>query len=272
MIIDLHNHVWPDKVAARALGGAIPDMPLRGDGTVAGLYSAQEEAGIDYSVCLAIANEPEHVERTNTYIGGLDRSRLVPFGTIHPRRSVSDNLASLRAAHVAGVKLHPTFQKYRLDDPALLEVLEALAGEFPVIAHVGAGGGGDGSGATPMMVRDIVRNLPKLTMIACHYGGYHNLDEAMRTLLGEPVYFDTSWPPSLATLDPMLLRTIITKHGSDRIVFASDWPTASPVAEIRALHALDLPEADLGLILGGNAERILALTPGTVETNRTETP
>ncbi len=71
-------------------------MPLQGDGTVGGLYAAQDDAGIDYSVCLAIANEPEHVERANDYIGSIDRSRLVPFGTIHPRRSVDDNLASLR--------------------------------------------------------------------------------------------------------------------------------------------------------------------------------
>lgn len=270
MIVDLHNHVWPDKVAARALGGSVPDMPLQGDGTVGGLYAAQDDAGIDYSVCLAIANEPEHVERANDYIGSIDRSRLVPFGTIHPRRSVADNLASLRKNDVRGVKLHPTFQKYRLDDPDLLAVLEALAGEFPVIAHVGAGGGGDGSGATPAMVRDIVRSLPNLTMIACHFGGYHHLDNAMQTLIGEPVYFDTSWPPSLATLDADVLRSIITRHGSERIVFASDWPTASPVAEISALRALGLPVADLDLILGGNAQRILDLPSRLAATDRTE--
>jgi predicted TIM-barrel fold metal-dependent hydrolase len=111
------------------------------------------------------------------------------------------------------------------------------------------------------MVRDIVRVLPRLTFIACHYGGYHNLDDAMGILIGEPVYFDTSWPPSVGLLDPTVLRRIIDEHGSDRIVFASDWPTASPVAEIAAVRSLGLPEEDLNRILGGNAQQILHLTP-----------
>ena len=269
MIVDMHNHVWPDKIAARALEGAIPDMPLQGDGTIAGLYAAQDAGDIDYSVCLAVAHDPEHLERANTFIGQIDRTRLIPFGTIHPRRSVEDNLASLRASHVSGVKLHPTFQKYRLDDTGLFDVLEALAGSYPVIAHVGAGGGGDGSQATPEMVRDIARALPTLTLIACHFGGYQHIDNAMRNLIGEPVYFDTYWPPSVGTLDPSLLRRIIDEHGSDRILFASDWPTASPAKEISALRSLGIPEDDLHLILGGNAQRILNLSPRLIDMDRT---
>jgi uncharacterized protein len=261
VIVDLHNHIWPDHVASAALGGAIPDMSLFGDGTAAGLFAAQDDAGIDWSVCLAIANRPEHLERTNAWIGGIDRSRLVPFGTIHPRRSVADNLTSLRSAGVRGVKLHPVFQDYRLDDPDLLTVLEALAGEFPVVVHVGSGGGGDGTTATPAMVRDIVRNLPALTVVACHFGGYHHLPDAVSTLVGEPVYLDTSWPPSLATLDADVLQRLVRDHGSDRVVFASDWPTASPAAEVAAVRALGLPPADLDLVLGGNAARILDLQP-----------
>ena len=265
----MHNHVWPDKIAARALEGSIPEMPLQGDGTVAGLYAAQDAGGIDYSVCLAVAPEPEHLERANTFVGQLDRTRLIPFGTVHPRRSVAENLASLSASHVSGVKLHPTFQKYRLDDSGLFDILEALAGSYPVIVHVGGGGGGDGSESTPEMVRDIVRALPTQTLIACHFGGYHPLDNAMRTLIGEPVYFDTSWPPSVGTLDPSVLRRIVDEHGSDRILFASDWPTASPAKEISSLRSLGLPEDDLQLILGGNAQRILTLAPRLIDQDRT---
>jgi predicted TIM-barrel fold metal-dependent hydrolase len=261
VIIDMHNHVWPDEIAARALGTGIPEMPLRGDGTVAGLAEAQDAAGIDRSVCLAIANTPDRVERANAYIGSLDRRRFIPFGTIHPRLAVEENLRHLRAAGVAGVKLHPTFQGYRLDDPDLITVLGALAGEFPVIAHVGAGAGADGSGATPAMVRDIVRRVPELTLIACHFGGYHHLAEAMDTLIGEPLYFDTSWPPSLATVDADAVREIIRRHGADRVVYASDWPTASPQDEIETLRGLGLTSTELDLILGGNAARLLRLDP-----------
>ena len=46
MIIDGHNHVWPAEIAAKALGGNIPDMQYFGDGTISGLATAQDEAGI----------------------------------------------------------------------------------------------------------------------------------------------------------------------------------------------------------------------------------
>lgn len=258
MIIDVHNHVWPDSIAHQALGASIPEMPLRGDGTVAGLRAAQIEAGVDLSVCLSIATRPDLVERANAFAGSLDPAHFVGFGTIHPDLSPDENLAILRATGVRGVKLHPTFQRYPLDDPALLAVLEALAGEFVVITHVGAGGGGDGSQATPAMVRAMVRAIPALTVIACHFGGYHMLDDSDE-LIGENVVFDTSWPPSLATLDPKRVRDIVLRHGADKVVFASDWPTASPKDEIAAIRALGLDEADEALVLGGNAARILGL-------------
>jgi hypothetical protein len=115
-IVDVHTHVWPDAVAPRALGASIPEMPLRGDGTTAGLVAAQHEAGIDLPVCLSVANTPHQVEGVNNFAGRLDRSRFIPFGTIHPGLSPEENLGFLRAAGVVGVKVHPIFQHYRLDD------------------------------------------------------------------------------------------------------------------------------------------------------------
>ena len=259
MIIDLHNHVWPDPVAPRALGAGIPDMPLFGDGTVSGLAAAQQEAGVDRSVCLAVANSAAAVAKANAFIGSLDRSRFIPFGTVHPDLPPDDNLAALRSAGVSGVKIHPVFQGFALDDPRLLPLLEALAGEFPVIVHVGAGGGSDGSTAKPAMVRGWVQAVPELALIACHFGGYHQWEEAAEQLQGLPIYLDTSWPPSVSTLDPATVRAAIRRHGADRVLFASDWPTASPRAEIAAIRALGLPEQETELVLGGNAARILRL-------------
>ncbi len=256
-IIDAHNHVWPDKVAEKALGGNIPDMEVYGDGKVSGLLTVKQEAGIDLSVCLAVANTPAQVESANRFIGGLDRDHFIPFGTIHPELSPEENLAHLRANKVEGVKLHPVFQKFRLDDPKLFDVLGALAGEFPTIIHVGAGGGGDGSTCTPAMLRDIVLAFPELDVIACHFGGYHMLDDAEQSVIGLPVVLDTAWPPSLAALDPATVRDLIRRHGVERVVFSSDWPTASPAAEVEAIRALGLDDDETAAVLGGNMARLL---------------
>ena len=259
MIVDFHNHVWPDAIAYRALGGNIPGMELFGDGTVAGLAAAQDEAGVDRSVCLTVANTPSQLASANRFAGSLDRSRFIPFGSIHPQVSPEENLAHLRENKVAGVKLHPVFQGFALDDPALFDTLAALEGEFCVITHVGDGGGGDGSTCTPQMVATIATTFPRLALVACHFGGYHFLDEANVALADIAIMIDTSWPPSVATLDPRTVRETIRRHGVERVVFASDWPTAKPSAEIAAIRSLGLDDDETALILGGNAQALLGL-------------
>ncbi len=261
MVIDFHNHVWPDAVAPKALGGNIPGMALYGDGTVAGLAQAQDAAGIDRSVCLAVANTPGQLTAANKFVGSLDRARFIPFGSIHPRVSPDENLRHLRENNMMGVKLHSVFQGYRLDDPDLFATLAALEGEFCVIAHVGDGGGGDGSTCTPAMVASIARTFPRLALVACHFGGYHRLVEADAALAGVAIMVDTSWPPSLAVLDRTIVRETIRRHGVERVLFASDWPTASPAAEVTAVRALGLRDDEVDLVLGGNAMRVLGIEP-----------
>lgn len=261
MIIDFHTHVWPDAVARRALGGNIPDMSLFGDGTVAGLAQAQDEAAVDRSVCLAVANTAQQLEAANGFVGMLDRSRFIPFGSVHPDAPADVNLGHLRANGVAGVKLHAIFQGYRLDDPRLYDTLAALEGEFCVIAHVGEGGGSDGAPCTPRMVADIARAFPRLALVACHFGGFHRFAEAEQELAGLPVLVDTAWPPSLADLDPATVRERVRRHGVERVLFASDWPTASPAAEIEAVRRLGLDDDEVSMVLGGNACALLGITP-----------
>jgi len=94
------------------------------------------------------------------------------------------------------------------------------------------------------MICDIVRHFPDLRLIACHFGGYHRLEEAEAERLGENVYLETPWPPTMAELTPERVRSIIDRHGVDRIVFGSDWPMADPAAEITAIRVLRVPRRD----------------------------
>lgn len=263
MIVDAHCHVWPDHIAAKVLANRPSGMDARHDGTLAGLTRTLDAAGIDKAMTLAIAGVPKNVRRTNEFIGAVPRDRFIPFGTVHPGLSVEDNLASLRDNGIGGVKLHPLFQELSLADPAVHELLRALAGAgVVVITHAGAGGdpAANERGA-PAHLRAIVDAIPELTLIACHYGGYHRIDEAEELIVGAPrVTLETSWPPRLADFDPDRLRGIIARHGADRVVYGSDWPMTDPAAEIAAIRALGLPPADEAAILGGNLARILRLT------------
>lgn len=260
MIIDVHCHAWPDQLAARALGPRVPQLPRVGDGKISTLPGVLAESGVDRGVLLGIADSAKYVAGTNRFVAAVRGGPLVGFGTIHPDLSVEENLASLRDNDIRGVKLHSLFQGFAYDDPRVWDILEGFGSDIAVIAHVGAGGDRvSNERASPGMVRDIVRQFPDLRMIACHFGGYHQLDEAEEDLLGENVYLETSWPPSLATLAPERVRDIISRHGADRVVFGSDWPMADPAAEIAAVRALRLSDDDTEAILGGNAARLLGI-------------
>jgi len=261
MIIDSHTHVWPDALADRALAGVLPDIKRHGDGTTDGLTSAMDRAGIDRSVCLAVASSAKHVEAANRFAASLDKARFIGFGAVHPELTPEAIVASLTNNNLKGVKIHPLFQGIDLADPRLSPILDALQGEFVVTVHVGAGGESDAANAmcTPDKVLQLIRRFPRLELIACHFGGYRLLDQAQDLLIGQPIHLDTAWPPTLGVLDAALVRSIVNRHGPDRIVFGSDWPMADPETEVSVIERLGLASNDVDAILGGNLRRLLGL-------------
>jgi uncharacterized protein len=263
-IVDVHAHVWPDAAAERALASSIDDLRHYGDGKVTGLLASMDAAGVDKTVCLGVAITPDQVRRANRFLGALDRERFIGFGSVHAGLSPEENVAALQENGLVGAKVHPLFQGYGLDDPRLHETFSLMEGRFAVIIHVGAGKDPETNrGCTPQLLAALVERFPALDIIACHFGGYRMLDDAESTVIGLPVYVDTSWPPSLSELDSERLRGIIERHGAERVLFGSDWPMASQRDEVAAVRALGLSEADESAVLGGNVERLLARLTGT---------
>jgi uncharacterized protein len=256
VIIDAHFHVWPNAIARRALARPAGDIERRGDGTQADAIATLRSAGIDRAVAFGVANRPKHIEAANAFVSSLPREHFIPFGTIHPGAPLEENLASLRRHGLRGVKVHPLFQGFGLDDPGLWELLEAMQGEFVVTTHVGEGGDG-ADRCTPAMLCDLVERFPRLELIGCHFGGYRLLDELEARIIGLPVYLDTSWPPGLASVDPDRLRGLIERHGAERIIFGSDWPMGEPARDLEAVRALCLDPTQTDGILGDNLARLL---------------
>jgi predicted TIM-barrel fold metal-dependent hydrolase len=217
-------------------------------------------AGIDRAVSLGVANTSGRVDAANRFASSLDADRFVGFGSIHPELTVEENIDGLRRWGLRGAKVHPLYQGYRLDDPRLWETLDAMQGEFTIIAHVGEGDTAESNArCTPRMMRSLAQRFPRLGIIACHFGGFRLLDQAEELIVGLPIYLDTSWPPGLRSLDRGRIRRLIEKHGPDRVVFGSDWPMADPAEDIAAIESLGLKQDDTAAILGGNAQRLLGL-------------
>jgi predicted TIM-barrel fold metal-dependent hydrolase len=219
-------------------------------------------SGVDVSVCLGVADGAARVAATNRFAASLPDGTLVGFGSVHPDLEPEEVVASLRANGLKGVKVHPLFQHYSLLDRRLAAILDALGDEFVVIVHFGPAGGTpveEHAYCSPDKVGVLVREFPKLKLIACHFGGYRMLDEAEEIVIGLNVHLDTAWPPSLATQEPARIKRMIERHGPDRIIFGSDWPVASQATEIEAIQALGLCAADTDAVLGGNMARLLGL-------------
>jgi hypothetical protein len=266
MIIDAHCHVWPDEIARKILSSRPVGLDPVHDGTIDGLRRTMDLAGIDLALTLAVANTGKTVWRTNEFIGRVDRSRFIPFGTVHPDLSVEENLRALHENGVVGVKLHTLFQSVAFSDVKTREILSALAeGGIPVLSHVGSGGEEDqNERGTPESLHLMMNEIPDLKLIAAHYGGYKVLDEAEKWSVGINVHLETSWPPSLGILSPERVVSIIRRHGADRVVYGSDWPMTDPATEIAAIQALGLTDEETQGILGDNLARLLDLSPPVV--------
>ncbi|MGO4384420.1 amidohydrolase family protein [Specibacter sp. RAF43] len=261
MIIDAHCHVWPDHLAERLVTARPAGLDAVGDGTLDGLRRSMDAAGIDMACTLAIANEARHVSRTNDFIGGVDRSRFIPFGTVHAGLSIEENLASLRDNDIRAVKFHPNFQGMSLGSEETADIFAALADNgISVLSHVGAGSDDAAhERGAPHHIAGIVDSIPHLRFIACHFGGYHRLGEAEQSVLGKNVWLETSWPPSVSELGAERIRSLIEAHGFERFVFGSDWPMADPGREIRVIRSIGLSTEAEQAILGNNLAALLGV-------------
>lgn len=143
MIIDFHTHVFPDKVAAKALpklaagsGGMEPVY----DATVDGLESFLSKNGIGKAVALNISTNTHQQKSVNDFAVSLLKSdRIIPFGSVHPDSpDVFDELERLKAAGIKGIKLHPDYQGFFVDEKRMLPIYKKISElGFITVFHAG---------------------------------------------------------------------------------------------------------------------------------------
>ena len=266
MRIDVHTHVWPEKIAEATLEAMARDSGFEAvsANTVAGLKAHMAESGVDKSLVLGITERPDQVSRANDWLISIQDDMLVPFGAIHPGlETKADEVRRLRQAGIKGIKLHPVMNTFYPDDPDMFPVYEELGEDMVLEIHTGrlpTSKPGDPVYAAPERIMNVVRQFPKLKVIALHLGGFYMLDEAERDLLGrENVFIDTTWPPSLREVAGETLAAIINKHGSHRVCFGTDYPLASQTADAEYIQSLGVSDGDVEGILGENARKFIGL-------------
>jgi uncharacterized protein len=262
MVIDGHCHIFPDSLAERAmerLSGMYGVDPVRLP-TLAGVLAEMEEHGVDRAVALQIATKPEQVRTINDWAVELAANpRLVPMGALHPglpHHEIEVEVDRLVAAGIRGVKLQPYFQQYDPLSPEALDMLRRIGDRLIVIIH---------AGEEMLEVRPLLTTpermarlhdaVPKLRFIMAHLGGYRRWDEALAHLAGRDVYLDISYTLHCCPKD--LALRILEAHGTERVVWGSDFPWAP--MDYSAVEELGLGAGETAGMLGENLRRLMGI-------------
>lgn len=266
MIIDCHVHIAPDKIAEAVEyhTQARYGIPLVGSMKVGAVRLSMQANGIGRSVAFNTAQSPELVKTANDYLmRACDNKDIIGFGTIHPgMEKLELEIARLKEKGIKGVKFHPLVQKFAADDERLWPVYKAMGSDMIAYYHCGKDPADLDAPVlnTPEVVARVREAFPKLKIVAAHLGGFAMLDDSRKFILGKDIFIDTAWFPGLEVLDPSAFVQVIRTHGSNRVVFGTDYPITSGVKlQIDYIRNLPLTREDKEKIFWQNAEQLLSI-------------
>ena len=195
-----------------------------------------------------------------------DPSRLLAFGSVHPRFStdVAGDTARVIDRGAKALKVHPPHQMFRAN--AYQDVLPSLADLYrvaqeagvPVTIHTGTSvfPGARSRFGDPMDVDDVAIDFPKLTILLAHGGRPLWMEAAFFLVRRHPnVRLELSGIPPAKILEyfPRL------EEIADRTIWGTDWPSPgvkSMRANVDAFLALPLSDAAKRMILHENSARL----------------
>lgn len=263
MLIDFHTHAFPPKIASRAVGKLAFDaggLTPQTDGTLESLKAEMRRDGVDISVVHAIATNPKQQANVNNYAFEMNRDEaIVAFGSVHPDApDALDELERIHAAGLKGVKLHPEYQGFYVDDERMKSIYRKIS-QLGLITLFHAGHDYGFSPPYHCMPENLARALKWFDspVVAAHWGGIDCGMQVLDKLCGENLWFDLSF--GYSAMPKPIAQAIIDKHTPDRLLFGSDMPWHRPTWELQLLEALDISETDREKIYFRNAQRLLNL-------------
>lgn len=274
MIIDIHTHTFPDKIADSAIAHMEKDI-VKGQGfevkcaripTLKGLSESTKKAGMDLSVVCPVATntrQPEKINRLSAELNErMDETKVFHFGAVHPDcENYKEIIDDIVAMELKGIKLHPDYQNTFFDDEKYMRIVDYAANKgLGIIVHAGEDVGlPDTIHCTPDMVLNLWRHIQPDKLILAHMGGWRLWDEVEEKIIGLPVYLDTA--VVLNRLFPVKLENeqflrMVKNHGADKILYGTDSPWYNQMQALEDFDNSGLTKADKELILGENANKL----------------
>lgn len=276
MIIDFHTHIFPPEVRDRREEYLRRDVTFREMyenpkakiATAEDLLRSMEQSDVDVSVALGFAwQKGEDCVRHNDYLleaAAKSKGRLVPFCTVNPSAAEWEE-ESVRCAQ-AGARglgeLRPDSQGWDLTGDAgegLAEIARRLG--LMLLFHVTEPVGREYAGKEGGDLRafyDFAQRQEDLVIVGAHLAGglpfYAPMPEVRETF--SHVLVDTAAQRLL--YDHTAYDHLVGLVGAQRILFGSDYPLVSQAKQIEELRAGVFASEHLRLMLGANAEALLA--------------
>lgn len=261
-IIDAHAHIYPEKIAQKATDtiGVFYDIKMEMPaGTADRLIEDGKRAGISRYVVHSVATTAHQVRSINEFIKReMDAyPEFIGFMTLHQDLTEEEVVKEVEWAienGFKGIKLHPDFQKFNIDDESVHKFYRAAGSKLPILLHMGDD---RYEYSRPERLVRVAKKFPETNFIAAHFGGYRCWDQAVLYKGLKNVYFDTC--SSLPFISAEKAKELIDTFGADRFFFATDFPMWDAVGELERFNQIPLSDDEREMIFSGNIKRLLNL-------------
>ena len=261
-IINAHCHIYPEKIADKAVIGIrdFYDLDMSLNGKVDGLLRDGEKVGVTHYLVHSVATTPKQVKSINEFIAESVNKypdMFTGFGTLHPdSEDIQGDFDYLIELGLKGVKLHPDFQQFAMNDERAFKIGEVVsAGNVPMLVHCGDF---RYNYSNPEQVKPFLDKFPEIPFIGAHFAGWSVWEEATEKLAGTPnLYVDLC--SSLYALSPEAAVELIHAYGADKVLWGTDYPMWESISEMEYFKRLDLTDKERSLILYENAAKLLNL-------------
>ena len=269
MIIDFHTHVFPDKIAGSTINALASNSGTKPhtDGTVQGMIDALKRANADIAVTLPVMTKATQFDSITKFAISINEQfknaekRLISFGGMHPDcDNVEEKLAYLKENGILGIKIHPDYQGTFIDDERYINIIKcAKKYDLIVVTHSGVDDGYKGQPVrcTVDRVLNVIKQVDHPKFVLAHFGAHRLWEEVLDKLAGKNLYFDTAF--TFNDIDESLFKKIVDKHGSDKVLFATDCPWRDIKEDYDILSSYNLDKETFDNITYKNAIKLLGI-------------
>lgn len=260
-IFDMHAHIFPHKISEKATVaiGEFYDLGMHyAIGETECLLKAEAQIGTKRELVCSVATSPHQVVSINNFIKAEcdAHPELIGFASLHGDfADIAGEVDRVIGMGLHGIKLHADFQRTAIDSPKSYRIYEVIEGRLPVLMHMGDY---RHDFSHPTMLAKVLRDFPKLKVLASHLGGYALWDEAETVLNGgENIRFDTSSSVNMMSLERAI--RLIRHFGVDCCMFGTDFPMWDPKKEAELLLSLGFTYDEYKKMFSENAKQFLGL-------------